>query len=62
MAAFKNVTENYKTSDKAPESYYYVGECYNALGKPKEAQAAYNDTIKLFPDSNAASLAKTRIK
>jgi tol-pal system protein YbgF len=61
LAAFKTVTENYRTSNKAPESFYQMGECYRMMRLAKESQAAYAETIKLFPDSQAAALAQTRI-
>jgi tol-pal system protein YbgF len=58
VTALKAIIETYKTSDKVPDAYYQLGECYRALGKRTEAGAAYDQVIKLFPDSPAAMQAK----
>jgi len=59
ITAFKAVVDTYKTSEKVPDAYFEIGECYRALGKRAEAIAAYDQVIKLFPESSAALQAKT---
>jgi tol-pal system protein YbgF len=56
--ALQAVIDTYKTSDKVPDAYFQLGECYKALGKRPEAIAAYDEVIRRFPDSSAALRAK----
>jgi TolA-binding protein len=58
LAAFTTVTEKYATTDYAADASYYRGEVYGAQGRPKDAQAAWTETIKQFPDTSAAIRAK----
>jgi tol-pal system protein YbgF len=58
VTAFQSVIETYKTSEEVPNAYFQLGECYRAQGKRAEALAAYDQVIRLFPDSSAALQAK----
>ena len=46
---FARLAANYKDSDLAPESQYYVGRSYEEMGKPYPAFRAYQKTIDVYP-------------
>jgi TolA-binding protein len=55
------VRKNYPRSDKVPESLYKMGQSFEALKLPDDAQVFYKAVVKEHPKSDAAKKAKERL-
>jgi tol-pal system protein YbgF len=62
IAAFAKVISDYKDSDWVAQAYYSQGNAYEGLKQPAAARVAYQNVIKLFPNSTEALLAQQRLK
>ena len=56
-AEFKSYLERYPKTDLADNAQFWLGECYYAEKKYREAIAAYNETIQKYPKSDKVSSA-----
>ena len=57
-AAYTQVIVNYPKGDAAPMAYYKRGLAFERLGQVDRARESYEQTMKLFPDSDPARVAK----
>ena len=55
IALFSRITEEYEDFAELGTCYFMIGEGYNTLGKFEEAQAAYENFVRLFPDHPLAA-------
>jgi tol-pal system protein YbgF len=62
IAAFGKVITTYKDSEWVAQAYFSQGGAYEALKQPGAARAAYQNVIKLFPNSTEALMAQQRLK
>lgn len=58
---FKWLLEHHPNHPKAPEAQYYLGECYEKMGKYEEALLAYKKTVSLYPLHEISEGAKEKI-
>ena len=58
LAAYDRVVSDFPQSDRAPDAYYKRGLIYSTLNQPDKARESFEATIRLFPNSEAARLAK----
>jgi tol-pal system protein YbgF len=54
---FQEYLDTYPKTDLSDDAAYWIGECYAAQKKPREAIAAWEKLIKLYPDSDKAAAA-----
>jgi tol-pal system protein YbgF len=54
---FQEYAETWPKTDVSDDALYWVGECWLAQRKPKEAIAAFDRMLKLYPDSDKAATA-----
>lgn len=54
---FQEYAETWPKTDVSDDALYWVGECYLAQKKPKEAIAAFDRLFKLYPDSDKSATA-----
>jgi tol-pal system protein YbgF len=58
IAAYNKVITNYPTSPEVPLAYYKRGLAQVRLGQNDRARESWETVVKMFPDSDAALLAK----
>jgi len=56
--AYGLVLQNYRTSATVPDAYFKRGRAYAQTGQIDTARSTWEAVIKMFPDSDAARLAK----
>jgi tol-pal system protein YbgF len=61
IAAYNKVITNYPTGTEVPQAYYKRGLAQERLGQVDRARESWETVIKLFPESDAALLAKQRL-
>jgi tol-pal system protein YbgF len=54
---FQEYLDTYPKTDLSDDSAYWIGECYAAQKKPREAIAAWERLIRQYPDSDKAAAA-----
>jgi tol-pal system protein YbgF len=54
---FQEYVETYPKTDLSDDAAYWVGECYAAQKKPREAIAAWERLFKQYPESDKAAAA-----
>jgi|SaaInl7_200m_RNA_FD_contig_21_2554649_length_539_multi_10_in_0_out_0_1 tetratricopeptide (TPR) repeat protein len=47
--------------EDVPESLFFIGQCYEELGKPDDARDAYRRLVKEYENTELAEQAKTRL-
>ena len=60
LAAFRRTVESYPAGNKVPDSLIKMGQALEELGDPAEALAVYEELVRRFPDTAAATLAAER--
>ena len=48
--------------EDVPESLYFIGQCYEELGKPEDARDTYRRLVKEHPENSFAKQAKERLE
>ncbi len=59
--AYNRVITGYPKGDRVPDAYYKMGLALAATKQPDRAREAYENLLKLYPDSELAGLAKQRL-
>ena len=54
---FQEYADTWPKTDVSDDALYWVGECWLAQKKPKEAIAAFDRLLKLYPDSDKSATA-----
>jgi tol-pal system protein YbgF len=57
---FQEYADTWPKTDVSDDALYWVGECWLAQRKPKEAIAAFDRLFKLYPDSDKAATASLK--
>ncbi len=57
---FQEYADTWPKTDVSDDALYWVGECWLAEKKPKEAIAAFDRLFKLYPDSGKAAIASLK--
>jgi len=58
---FREIVDEFPESPNAPEAYYHVGLCRLRQGDVPGAVMAWDETIRLFPESNWSRFAQERL-
>lgn len=59
--AFQGVLDLNDQSAWAPWSMLRIGECFEGMGRPKDARPFYDGVIRKYPNSDAAKEAKKKV-
>lgn len=62
VTAYGRVIDTYRNSEWHPEALFKQGLSFEQLKDVARARQAYDAVVKMFPDSNAALLAKQRLQ
>jgi tol-pal system protein YbgF len=62
IAAFAKIQELHPTSPKVPDALYRIGLIHLELGNKTEAKRFLDRVVNTYPDSNAAGLAREKVK
>lgn len=62
ILSYDDVQRNYPMSNKVPDAMLKQGYAYLKLKDPLAAKGTFSDLIRLHPNSNAASLARKKLK
>lgn len=54
---FQEYVDTYPRTDLSDDALYWIGECYAAQKKPKEAIAAYDQLFRQYPQSDKGAAA-----
>lgn len=61
LVEFRKVVDNHPEGNKVPDALLKLGYCYNQLGESEKARAVWEQIIRVYPKSNPATLAKTKL-
>lgn len=59
---FQEVIDGHKRTVWAAYAMYRQGECFEAQGQRENARLFWEDVVRLWPDTKAAEMAKTKLK
>lgn len=62
LAEFRAAIETYPRGNKVPDALLKVGYCYGAMGQTDKARAVLEQVVNLYPKSEPAALASTRLE
>lgn len=62
LAEFRATIETYPRGNKVPDALLKVGYCYSAMGQADKARAVLEQVVNLYPKSEPAALASTRLE
>ncbi len=62
LAEFRATIETYPRGNKVPDALLKVGYCYQALGQTEKARAVLEQVVSLYPKSEPAALASSRLQ
>ncbi len=60
LAAFRRTVERYPAANKVPDALYKMGESFERLNERGQALAVYDELVRRYPDTAAATLATER--
>ncbi len=61
LLEFRKVVDNHPDGNKVPDGLLKLGYCYNELGELSKAKQVWQQVVLLYPRSNPASLARTKL-
>jgi tol-pal system protein YbgF len=59
--AYNRVISNYPKGESVPNAYYKRGLTFERLGQQDRARESFETLVKMYPDSDAARMAKQRL-
>lgn len=61
LVEFRKVVDNHPNGNKVPDGLLKLGYCYHALGEKTKAKQVWQQVVQLYPKSNPATLARTKL-
>ena len=61
LVEFRKVVDNHPEGNKVPDALLKLGYCYSQLGDGDKARSVWQQILRVYPKSNPASLAKTKL-
>ncbi|MCP4446063.1 MAG: tol-pal system protein YbgF [Myxococcales bacterium] len=61
LVEFRKVVDNHPEGNKVPDALLKLGYCYSQTGEVDKARSVWQQIIRVYPKSNPASLAKTKL-
>ena len=60
LAAFRKTVELYPAENKVPDALFKMGQSLEEMGQAGQALTVYDELVRRFPETAAASLATER--
>ena len=60
LEAFRRTVERYPEANKVPDALYKMGQAFEELHETSQAVAVYDELVRRYPDTAAATLAAER--
>jgi tol-pal system protein YbgF len=60
LQGFQEYVKRYPDTDLTDNAHYWIGECYDALGRLDEALAAFSTVLEKYPASDKAAAAQLK--
>lgn len=61
LLEFRKVVDNHPEGNKVPDALLKLGYCYSQLNETAKAQQVLEQVVTIYPKSNPAALAKTKL-
>lgn len=61
LLEFRKVVDNHPDGNKVPDGLLKLGYCYHELGELAKAKQVWQQVVQLYPKSNPATLARTKL-
>lgn len=61
LVEFRKVVDNHPEGNKVPDALLKLGYCYSQTGEAEKARSVWQQIIRVYPKSNPASLARTKL-
>ncbi len=61
LVEFRKVVDNHPDGNKVPDALLKLGYCYHQIGEGEKARSVWQQIVRVYPKSNPASLAKTKL-
>ncbi len=61
LVEFRKVVDNHPDGNKVPDALLKLGYCYSQIGEGDKAKSVWQQIVRVYPKSNPASLAKTKL-
>jgi tol-pal system protein YbgF len=61
LIEFRKVVDNHPDGNKVPDGLLKLGYCYHQLGEVAKAKQVWQQVVQLYPKSNPATLARTKL-
>ena len=61
LLEFRKVVDNHPDGNKVPDGLLKLGYCYQQMGETDKARQVWQQVVQVYPKSNPASLAKTKL-
>ena len=61
LVEFRKVVDNHPDGNKVPDALLKLGYCYHQIGEGEKARSVWRQIVRVYPKSNPASLAKTKL-
>lgn len=61
LVEFRKVVDNHPDGNKVPDGLLKLGYCYHQMGEVSKAQQVWQQVAQLYPKSNPATLARTKL-
>jgi len=61
LVEFRKVVDLHSDGNKVPDALLKLGYCYSQLGEGDKARTVWQQILRVYPKSNPASLAKTKL-
>lgn len=61
LVEFRKVVDNHPDGNKVPDGLLKLGYCYHQLGEVDKALQVWQQVVQLYPKSNPATLARTKL-
>jgi tol-pal system protein YbgF len=62
LLEFRKVVDNHPAGNKVPDGLLKLGYCYHELGELSKAKQVWQQVVQLYPKSNPATLARTKLQ
>lgn len=62
LASYRKVVEDFPQGNKVPDALFEIGQCLAEGGEASQAEAVFEELVRLYPTTAAAELARKRLE